>query len=75
MQHTKAKALYHSQYSFPFPPGTHYYWVARGGVDSKLAQGFYTRLAPRESNPRPLDLGSYALTTRPRAPLNGDRTV
>ena len=22
--------------------GTHYYWVAGGGVDSKLAQGFYT---------------------------------
>ena len=22
------------------PPGTHYYWVGRGGVDSNLAQGF-----------------------------------
>ena len=24
------------------PPGTHYCWVDRGGVASKLAQGFYT---------------------------------
>ena len=23
------------------PPGTHYYWVARGGTDSKLAEDFY----------------------------------
>ena len=26
----------------PIPPGTHYCWVDRAGVDSKLAQGFYT---------------------------------
>ena len=32
MQHTKATALYHSQHSFPVPPGTHYCWVTRGGV-------------------------------------------
>ena len=24
------------------PPGTHYYWVDSGGVDSMLAQDFYT---------------------------------
>ena len=24
------------------PPSTQYCWVDRGGVDSKLAQGFYT---------------------------------
>ena len=24
------------------PPGTHYCWVDRGSVDSKLAQGLYT---------------------------------
>ena len=24
------------------PPGTHYCWVDRGRVDSKIAQGFYT---------------------------------
>ena len=24
------------------PPGTHYCWVDRGGMDSKLVQGFYT---------------------------------
>ena len=26
---------------FSIPPGTHYCWVARGGVDSKLGYGFY----------------------------------
>ena len=35
------------------PPGTHYCWVDRDGVDSKLAQGFYTCPVLRESNPRP----------------------
>ena len=49
------------------PPGTHYCWVDRGGVDSKLAQGFYTWPALRESNTTPLDLGSNALTTQSRA--------
>ena len=37
-------------------------------MDSKLAQGFYTWSALRESNTRPLDPGSNALTTPPRAP-------
>ena len=52
------------------PPGTHYYWVVVGGVNCKLSQGFITSQAVRESNPRLLDLGSNALSTRPRAPLN-----
>ena len=34
----------------------------------ELTQGFYARPAPWESNPRPLDLGSNALTTTPHAP-------
>ena len=38
------------------PPGTHYWWVDRGGVDLKLAQGFNTWPALWELNPRPLDL-------------------
>ena len=50
------------------PPGTHYCRVDRGGVDSKLAQGFYTWPGLTVSNSRPLALGSNALTTRPRAP-------
>ena len=50
------------------PPGTHYRWVGRGGVDLKFAQGFYTWTTMRESNPRALDLGSNALTARPCAP-------
>ena len=50
------------------PPGTHYYWVDRGSMDSKLAQGFYTWPTLPELNPRPLDLGSNALTTRQLAP-------
>ena len=33
-------------------PGTHYCWVDRGGVDSKLAQGFDTS-ALREGNRTP----------------------
>ena len=37
-------------------------------MDSKLAQGFYMWLALQESNPRPLYLGSHALTTWPCAP-------
>ena len=49
-------------------PGTHYYWVTRGGVDSKHAQGFYTRPVLRESNPSLQDLRSNALTIQPRAP-------
>ena len=42
---------------------TWYHWVARGGVDSKLAQCFYTLPALRESNTRLLDLMSNAVTT------------
>ena len=37
-------------------PGTHYCWVARGSVDSKLAQGFYTTcigaIEPQTSRPQ-----------------------
>ena len=51
-----------------YAPGTHYCWVAWGNVDSKLAQGFCKWPALRESNPRPLDLRSNALTARPPAP-------
>ena len=50
------------------PPGTHYCWVDRGSVDFELAQGFHTWLALQESNPRPLDLRSNALTSWQRAP-------
>ena len=50
------------------PPGTQYCWVDRGGVDSKLAQGFDACPALWELNPRPLDLGSYTLTTRSHVP-------
>ena len=32
------------------PPGTHYCWVDRGSVVSKLAQGVYTWPVLRESN-------------------------
>ena len=39
------------------PPGTHYYWVGRVGVDSKLGQCFYTSEL-RESNPLPIHLWS-----------------
>ena len=46
----------------------YYFWVDRGNGDSKLAQSFYTWPALRESNPRPLDLGSNALTIRPHTP-------
>ena len=46
------------------PPGIHYCWVDRGGADSKLAQGFYTRLGLRESNPRCLDLKANASIMR-----------
>ena len=51
------------------PPSTHCCWVDWGGVDSKLAQGFFTWPTLWESNPRPLDLGSNALTTRPHASI------
>ena len=44
--------------------GTHYCWVAGNNVDSKLAQGFYTWLLLRESNPRTLDIKSNALTAQ-----------
>ena len=59
-----------TQYQFLIPPGTNYCWVDRLDVGSKLAQSFYTGPALQESNPRHLDLGSNALTTRPRAPLS-----
>ena len=45
------------------PPGTHYCWVNRGGVVSKLARGYYTWPALRESEPRPLDLISKIIYT------------
>ena len=48
--------------------GTYYCWVARGNVDSMLAQGFYIWPVLWESNPRFLDLGSNALTIRLHAP-------
>ena len=48
-------------------PGTHYRWVYRGSVDSKLAQGFFTWPELWEPNPRSLDLRSNALTTWPCA--------
>ena len=54
------------------PPGTHCSWVDRGGVDSKLSQGFYTWSVMQESNPKPLDLGASALTTRPLAPQTSE---
>ena len=41
MQHTKATALYHSQHSFPVPPGTHYCWVTRG-LGAHHSGSFYT---------------------------------
>ena len=47
------------------PLGTHYCWVGRHGVDSKLA--FYTWPALRESNSSPLKIYSNALTTPPCA--------
>ena len=49
-------------------PGSHYCWVDRGGINSKLVQGFYTWPSLLELNTRPLDLGSNALTIRPLAP-------
>ena len=69
MQPCSIQWQYLSQHSFPVPPSTHYCWVARGGVDSKLTQGFYTWPVLQESNPRPLDLRSYTVTTRPWASL------
>ena len=42
---------------------------------SKLAQGFYIWPASRESNPRPLGLGSHALTARPHAPLHNHTSL
>ena len=50
------------------PPGTHYSWVDRGGVNSKLPQGLYIWPVIQKSNPRPLDLSSNELTTRSLAP-------
>ena len=46
------------QDKFPILLSTHCCWVDIGGVDAKL----------QESNPSPLDLGTDALTTRPRYP-------
>ena len=56
-----------TQYQSVIPPSTHYCWVDWGGVNSKLAQRFYTWPVLWESNPRPLDLRSNALTTPPRS--------
>ena len=50
-------------------PGTHYWDVDRGAVDSKLAQGVDAIPALQELNPRPLDVGSNTITTQPRARL------
>ena len=61
-----------TQHQIFVPPGTHYCWVDEGDVDSKLIRGFYTWLALRESNQRPLNLGSSALTLRPRAPQSDE---
>ena len=65
VQHFSAAEAIHIVLTF-VPPGTHYYWIVRGGADLKFDQGFYTWPALRESNPRHLDLGSNVLTTRPR---------
>jgi hypothetical protein len=59
-----AAEIPHIQFRSIVPPGTHYCWVARGSVDSKLAQGFYAyRLWSRESNPRPFSLWYDAFTS------------
>ena len=58
-----------THYLFFVLPGNHYCWFYRGGDGWKLVQGYYTWPALWEANPRLLDFGSNALTTRPRALL------
>ena len=67
MQHVFCSWGHSHRINFLVPPGTHHCLVNRGGVDLKLAQGFYTWPVLRESNSRPFDLRSNALGTWPRA--------
>ena len=41
-----------TQFRFFVPPGTHYCWVARGNVDSNIAQGFYKWPVPPGIEPQ-----------------------
>ena len=52
------------------PPGTHYCWVDRGGVDSRHAQSFDTLPALWVSNPRPIDLNHSPMHSTDATPCN-----